>query len=72
MTAYKEIGSYRQWYFLLGVSHTFELNPVVSLKLGATASYLLSTYADAALFNAGTGYGGYPKFDGRSVTASAC
>jgi len=63
LTAYKEIDRYKQWYFLLGISHAFELSPVVSLKLGATASYLLSTYADATLFNMGAGYGGYPKFD---------
>jgi hypothetical protein len=43
LTAYKEIDHYRQWYFLLGVSHTFEFNKVVSLKLAASASYLLST-----------------------------
>jgi hypothetical protein len=70
LTAYKEIGSYSQWYFLMGISHTFELNPMVSVKLGATASYLLSTYADAALFNAGTGYGGYPKFDGSALATN--
>jgi len=64
LTAYKEIAHYRNWYFLLGVSHAFEFNKMVSLKLAASASYLLSTYADAALFNAGAGYGGYPKFDG--------
>ncbi|MCX5827226.1 MAG: hypothetical protein NTV58_04395 [Deltaproteobacteria bacterium] len=66
LTAYKEIDHYRNWYFLLGVSHTFEFNKMVSLKLAASASYLLSTYADATLFNAGAGYGGYPKFDGNS------
>jgi hypothetical protein len=70
LTAYKEIGSYSQWYFLMGISHTFELNQMVSLKLGATASYLLSTYADAALFNAGAGYGGYPKFDGSALATN--
>jgi hypothetical protein len=43
LTAYKEIDHYHQWYFLLGVSHTFEFNKVVSLKLAASASYLLST-----------------------------
>jgi hypothetical protein len=63
LTAYKEISHYRNWYFLLGISHTFEFNKMVSMKLAAAASYLLSTYADAALFNAGAGYGGYPKFD---------
>jgi hypothetical protein len=67
LTVYKEIDHYRNWYFLLGVSHAFELNKRVSLKLGASASYLLSTYADATLFNAGAGYGGYPKFDGDSL-----
>jgi len=63
-TAYKEISHYQNWYFLLGVSHTFAFNKSVSLKVAASASYLLSTYADAALFNAGAGYGGYPEFDG--------
>ena len=66
LTAYKEIDHYRNWYFLFGVSHAFEFNKMVSLKLAASASYLLSTYADATLFNAGAGYGGYPKFDGNS------
>lgn len=70
LTVYKEIDRYKQWYFLLGISHAFELNPVVSLKLAATASYLLSTYADAALFGAGAGYGGYPKFDGDALATN--
>jgi len=69
-TVYKEIDRYKQWYFLLGVSHLIEFNPTVSLKLAATASYLLSTYADAALFNAGAGYGGYPKFDSNSAATN--
>jgi hypothetical protein len=62
-TAYKEVDHYKQWYFLLGVSHTLEFNKTVSLKLAASASYLKSDYADAALYNAGGGYGGYPKFN---------
>jgi hypothetical protein len=70
LTMYKELDRYKQWYFLLGISHTFELNKVASLKLGASASYLLSTYADAALFNAGAGYGGYPKFDGNALATN--
>ncbi len=49
LTVYKEIDHYHQWYFLLGVSHTIEFNKVISLKLVASASYLLSadetTYA---------------------------
>ena len=40
LTAYKEISSYRNWYFLLGISHVFDsIRP--SLKLAASASYLL-------------------------------
>lgn len=70
LTVYREIDRYKQWYFLLGVSHLFELSPTVGLKLAATASYLESTYADAALFNAGAGYGGYPKFDGNSAATN--
>jgi hypothetical protein len=70
LTVYKEIDRYKQWYFLLGVSHAFELNKAISLKLAATASYLQSTYADAALFNAGAGYGGYPKFDGNALATN--
>ena len=49
VTVYKEIDHYHQWYFLLAASHTFEFNKVISLKLAASASYLLSndetTYA---------------------------
>ncbi|MBA4323373.1 MAG: hypothetical protein C0408_11210 [Odoribacter sp.] len=49
LTAYKEIDHYHQWYFMLGVSHTFALHEKVGLKLAATASYLASndenTYA---------------------------
>ena len=65
-TVYKEISHYRNWYFLLGLSHTIEISKMASLKVAASAGYLLSTYADAALFNAGAGYGGYPRFDGSS------
>jgi hypothetical protein len=43
LTVYKEIDHYHQWYFLLGVSHTIEFNKVISLKLAASASYLLSS-----------------------------
>jgi hypothetical protein len=59
LTVYKEIDHYNQWYFLLGVSHAFELNKMVSLKLAATASYLLST--DEAT---------YPTFDNNAVATS--
>jgi hypothetical protein len=30
----------------------------------------LGTYADATLFNAGAGYGGYPKFDGNGLATN--
>jgi hypothetical protein len=58
-TVYKEIDHYRNWYFLLGISHVFELNKMVSLKLGASAGYLMSTDADT-----------YPKFDGNALATS--
>jgi len=56
LTIYKEIDHYRNWYFLLGISHVFELNKMVSLKLAASASYLLSTDAEK-----------YPKFDDNAL-----
>ncbi|MGD0021679.1 MAG: hypothetical protein ABSC54_05190 [Smithellaceae bacterium] len=43
LTVYKEIDHYHQWYFLLGASHTVEFNKIISLKLSASVSYLLST-----------------------------
>jgi hypothetical protein len=63
LTVYKEIDHYHQWYFLLGVSHVFEFNKTVSLKLGASASYLMGEYADATLYSVHPSYGGYPKFN---------
>jgi hypothetical protein len=63
LTAYKEIDHYHQYYFLLGVSHTVEFNKTVSLKVGASASYLLSDYADATQYNINASSGGYPKFN---------
>jgi hypothetical protein len=59
LTAYKEIDHYHQWYFLLGISHTFALHERVGLKLAATASYLKSE-------DAGT----YAKYDGDSVATT--
>lgn len=43
LTIFREIDHYRNWYVLLGVSHAFEFSKTVSLKLAASASYLLST-----------------------------
>jgi hypothetical protein len=59
LTVYKEIDHYRNWYFLLGISHVVELNKMVSLKLAATAGYLLSADADT-----------YPKFDGNALSTT--
>ena len=70
LTVYKEVSHYRNWYALFGLSHIIELNKMFSLKLAASASYLLSTYADSTLFNAGAGYGGYPKFDGNALATN--
>lgn len=39
-TVYKEIDHYHEWYFLFGISHTFELSKMIGLKLAATVSYL--------------------------------
>ena len=59
LTVYKEIAHYRNWYSLLGISHVFELNQMISLKLGASASYLLST--DEVT---------YPKFDSNATATT--
>jgi hypothetical protein len=56
LTVYKEIDHYRNWYVLLGISHIFELNPMMSLKLAASAGYLLSTDEIT-----------YPKFDSNAL-----
>jgi hypothetical protein len=59
LTVYKEIDHYRNWYFLLGISHVVEWNKIISLKLAASAGYLLSTDADT-----------YPKFDGNALATT--
>ena len=51
-TVYKEIDHYHQTYFLLGISHAFEFNKMVGLKLTASGSYLLSDDAST-----------YPKYN---------
>jgi hypothetical protein len=56
LTIYKDLDHYRNWYFLLGVSHSLELSEMIALNLAATVSYLLST--DPAT---------YPKFDGNAL-----
>jgi hypothetical protein len=59
LTVYKEIDHYRNWYFLFGISHVVELGKAVSLKLAASASYLLAS--DEAT---------YPKFDENAVATT--
>ncbi|MFH1080745.1 MAG: hypothetical protein V1766_10910 [Pseudomonadota bacterium] len=59
LTVYKEIDHYRNWYFLLGISHVVELSKMVSLKLAASAGYLLSTDAEK-----------YPKFDSNALATT--
>ncbi|OPY85542.1 MAG: hypothetical protein A4E72_01915 [Syntrophus sp. PtaU1.Bin208] len=59
LTVYKEIDYYHQWYFLLGISHAFELSKMVSLKLAATASYLLSEDEET-----------YPEYNGDAQPTS--
>lgn len=46
LTVYKEISHYKQWYFLLGASHTFALSDKVGFKLAASVSYLKSEDSD--------------------------
>jgi hypothetical protein len=59
LTLYKEIDHYRNWYVLLGISHIVEFSKTLSLKLAASASYLLSTDADT-----------YPKFDSNATATT--
>jgi hypothetical protein len=59
LTIYREFDHYRNWYALLGISHLIELGPSASLKLAASAGYLLSTDADT-----------YPKYDGNAVATT--
>jgi len=59
LTVYKEIDHYHQWYFLLGISHAVELGKAVSLKLTASAGYLLSDDA-----------GMYPKYDSHALATA--
>lgn len=59
LTIYREIDHYHQWYFLLGFSHAIELSKTVSLKLAASASYLLSEDA-----------GMYPEFDSEAIATA--
>jgi hypothetical protein len=46
LTVYREFDSYPHWYFLLGISHAFEIWDGTSLELGGSISYLKSEDAD--------------------------
>jgi len=41
-TVYRDFDTYEHWYFLLGISHAFEITEKVSLELSGSISYLLS------------------------------
>ncbi len=56
LTIYRDISSYPQTYFLLGISHAFELTEKVSLELGGSISYLSSDDED-----------GYPEYNDQLV-----
>ncbi len=46
LTVYRDFDTYEHWYFLLAISHSFEITEAVSLELSASASYLESLDAD--------------------------
>ena len=46
LTIYREFANYEHWYFLLGISHSFEITEAVSLELSGSVSYLRSLDAD--------------------------
>ncbi|MEA1947750.1 MAG: hypothetical protein U9N83_10690 [Thermodesulfobacteriota bacterium] len=46
-TVYRDFDTYEHWYFLLGISHAFEITEKVSLELSGSISYLLSDDKDA-------------------------
>lgn len=57
LTVYKDVDYYRNWYFLIGLSHSIEVSNKLSIIFSATASYLLST--DEAT---------YPNYDENALT----
>jgi hypothetical protein len=57
LTVYKDIDNGHSWYFLLGISHAFEITEKVSLELSGSISYLLSDDEDA-----------YPEIDNDKPT----
>jgi len=57
LTVYKDIDNAQHYYFLLGISHAFEITEKVSLELSGSISYLLSDDKDA-----------YPEIDNYAST----
>ena len=57
LTVYREFDNYEHWYFLLGISHSFQITEAVSLELSGSASYLKSEDEDA-----------YPEIDSGAPT----
>jgi hypothetical protein len=57
LTVYRDFDTYEHWYFLLGISHAFEITERVSLELSGSVSYLLSKDDDA-----------YPEIDSDGVS----
>ncbi len=45
-TVYREFDSYTHWYFLLGISHAFQISDGISLDLSGNISYLKSEDED--------------------------
>ncbi len=48
LTVYKMFDKGRRWYIQMGVSHVFEFNKVVSLKVAGTGGYLIGGDAGSA------------------------
>ena len=48
LTVFKLFDKGHRWYFQMGVSHIFEFNKVVSLKLSGTAAYMIGEDPDYA------------------------
>ncbi len=60
LTIYKEIDSNLYWYFLVGISHSFQITEAVSLDLSASASYLESEDAEV-----------YPQYDDQGTATGS-
>ena len=49
LNVYYMFDNAQRWYFMLGVGHTVEFNKIVSLKLAASAAYMVSDVDPSAL-----------------------